>query len=98
MAYIEEYKLKDGEIRYRARTRTGGRDSKMVSGKVTGRKIWAKDKADELERYRLMGDGELKPQNTKIIEVFKHYVSHCKTEILRRKLKYILLIILFFFK
>jgi integrase len=57
----------------------------MVSGKVTSRKDWARDKADEIEKYRLMGEGELKPQSTKISDVYKHYIFHCQEEVLRRK-------------
>lgn len=86
MAYIDAYTLKDGTKRYRARTRAGGRGSKMVSGKATDRKTWANDKADDLEKLRVSGKLDVKSQDTKIKEMYKDYVSDCETQILRKEM------------
>jgi len=86
MANIEKYQLKDGTWKYRARTRIGGRGSKKISGKVTNYARTAKEKAKELEDSKVLGNPEMKPQNTKILEVYQEYVKDCETKILRDKL------------
>ena len=72
MAYLAEHILKDGTIRYRARERAGGRGSKMLPSKVTGYKSTAKQKLKGLEDVKIFGEDELKPQKTKIKEVYKY--------------------------